>query len=156
LIETHGGGLFEGRRLKGLLPSGAASCILPGTDAVLDSPMDYESVSRLGSALGSGSVIVFDDTVDCVWLALKTTRFFEEESCGKCTPCRAGLRLIRQVLEDIRSGEGDAENLALLERLGPVIQRSSFCALGQTAPNVVLSGLRLFRSDFEAQAGKRL
>ncbi len=155
LIETHGGGLRDGKRIKGLLPSGAASCILPAADAVLDCPMDYDSVARQGSTLGSASVIVFDDTVDAVWLALKTTRFFEHESCGKCTPCRAGLRLMRQTLEDIQAGDAGPAELALLEKIGAVMQRSSFCALGQTAPNPVLSGMRHFRADFESRTGGR-
>jgi NADH-quinone oxidoreductase subunit F len=153
LIETHGGGLRDGKKIKGLLPSGAASCVLPATDAILDCPMDYDSVARQGSSLGSGSVIVFDETVDAVWLAWKTTSFFEHESCGKCTPCRAGLRLIRQTLEDIRSGDGGPEALALLEKLGPIVQRSSLCGLGQTAPNAMLSCLRHFRADFDARTG---
>jgi NADH-quinone oxidoreductase subunit F len=154
LIETGGGGPAEGRRLKGLLPSGASSCVLPANDAVLDCPMEYESVSQAGSALGSGSVIVFDDSVDAAWLALGTTRFFERESCGKCTPCRAGLRLVRQMLEDILAGESGSDDLAHLERICRTIQLGSFCALGQSAPNAVLSSLRHFRADFESHLGK--
>ena len=155
LIETHGGGMRDGKRIKGILPAGASSCVLPATDAILDCPMDYESVARQGSSLGSASVIVFDETVDAVWLTLKTLRFFEHESCGKCTPCRAGLRLMRQMLEDISNGEGGPEGLEFLERLGPIVQRSSLCALGQTAPNSLLSSLRHFRADFEAHAGRQ-
>jgi NADH-quinone oxidoreductase subunit F len=151
LIVLHGGGMRDGKKAKGILPSGAASCVLPATASVLDCPMDYESVARQGSTLGSGSVIVFDETVDAVWLALKTTRFFEHESCGKCTPCRAGLRLMRQTLEDLSAGGGKPADLELLERIGAVMQRGSFCALGQTAPNPVLSSLRHFRADFDAR-----
>jgi NADH:ubiquinone oxidoreductase subunit F (NADH-binding) len=133
------------------LPSGAASAILAATDDVLDCPMDYESVAQKGSGLGSASVIVFDDTVDSVWLALKVARFFKHESCGKCTPCRVGTRLMLELLERIYAGEGEAEDLEQIGRLANIIVRGSLCGLGQTAPNAILSSLRHFRTEFEAR-----
>ena len=151
LIYTHGGGPAGGRKLKGFMPSGASSAILPATDDILDCPMDYESVAKKGSGLGSASVIVFDESVDAVWLALKVAHFFKHESCGKCTPCRVGTRLVLEVLERVNQGEGEPEDLAQIERLGATIVRGSLCGLGQTAPNAILSSLRHFRPEFEAR-----
>jgi NADH-quinone oxidoreductase subunit F len=151
LIYTHGGGPSGGRKLKGFLPSGASSAILPATDDILDCPMDYESVAQKGSGLGSASVIVFDESVDAVWLALRVARFFKHESCGKCTPCRVGTRLVLELLERVNAGEGEPEDLAQIERLGAIIVRGSLCGLGQTAPNAILSSLRHFRPEFEAR-----
>ncbi len=150
LIDVYGGGVSGGRRVKGFLPSGASSSILPGTDEMLDCPMDYESVARKGSGLGSASVIVFDETADIVWLALKVARFFKHETCGKCTPCRVGTRLLLELLERLAQGEGAPEDLDQIERLGQIIVRGSLCGLGQTAPNAILSSLRHFRPEFEA------
>jgi NADH-quinone oxidoreductase subunit F len=151
LIYTYGGGPTGGRKVKGFMPSGASSAILPGTDDILDCPMDYESVAQKGSGLGSASVIVFDETVDIVWLALKVARFFKHESCGKCTPCRVGLRLVLELLERVYQGEGEPEDLVQIEQLCATIVRGSLCGLGQAAPNGILSSLRHFRPEFEAR-----
>ena len=150
LIEKHGGGAPGGRKVKGFIPSGASSNVLPATDEILDCPMDYESVAQKGSGLGSASVIVFDESVDVVWLTVKIARFFKHESCGKCTPCRVGMRLMLELLERLYSGEGQPDDLREIERLGAIIQRGSLCGLGQAAPNAILSSLRHFRSEFEA------
>jgi len=150
LIEKHGGGAPGGRKVKGFIPSGASSPVLPATDEILDCPMDYESVAQKGSGLGSASVIVFDESVDVVWLAVKIARFFKHESCGKCTPCRVGMRLMLEMLERLYGGEGQPDDLRQIERLGAIIQRGSLCGLGQAAPNAILSSLRHFRSEFEA------
>ena len=150
LIEKHGGGAPGGRKVKGFIPSGASSPMLPATDEILDCPMDYESVAQKGSGLGSASVIVFDESVDVVWVALKIARFFKHESCGKCTPCRVGTRLMLELLERLYGGEGQPDDLRQIERLGSIIQRGSLCGLGQAAPNAILSSLRHFRADFEA------
>jgi len=150
LIEKYGGGAPGGRKVKGFIPSGASSNVLPATDEILDCPMDYESVAQKGSGLGSASVIVFDESVDVVWLALKIARFFKHESCGKCTPCRVGTRLMLESLEGLYKGEGQPDDLRQIEKLGGIIQRGSLCGLGQAAPNAILSSLRHFRADFEA------
>jgi NADH-quinone oxidoreductase subunit F len=150
LIEKHGGGAPGGRKVKGFIPSGASSPMLPATDEILDCPMDYESVAQKGSGLGSASVIVFDESVDVVWVALKIARFFKHESCGKCTPCRVGTRLMLELLERLYGGEGQPDDLRQIERLGSIIQRGSLCGLGQAAPNAILSSLRHFRAEFEA------
>jgi NADH-quinone oxidoreductase subunit F len=94
LIFTHGGGIPDGRRPKGILPAGASSTILPADERILDTPMDYESVQAAGSALGSASVIVLDETTDLAWVALKTSSFFKHESCGKCTPCLRNVLML--------------------------------------------------------------
>ena len=150
LIEKHGGGAPGGRKVKGFIPSGASSPVLPATEEILDCPMDYESVAQKGSGLGSASVIVFDESVDVVWLTVKIARFFKHESCGKCTPCRVGMRLMLELLERLYTGEGQPDDLRQIERLGSIIQRGSLCGLGQAAPNAILSSLRHFRAEFEA------
>ncbi|OGO13712.1 MAG: NADH-quinone oxidoreductase subunit F [Chloroflexi bacterium RBG_13_68_17] len=149
LIFTHGGGIPEGRRIKAILPAGASSSILPASEAVLDTPMDYESVAAIGSALGSASVIVLDDTVDLAWAALKTTRFFKHESCGKCTPCREGTYWMLHIAERIHAGKGTREDVALLEAVARQIQGKCLCALGEFSTMPVVSAMEHFRADFE-------
>jgi NADH-quinone oxidoreductase subunit F len=149
LIFTHGGGILGGRRIKAILPAGASSSILPASEAVLDTPMDYESVAAIGSALGSASVIVLDDTVDLAWAALKTTRFFKHESCGKCTPCREGTYWMLHIAERIHAGKGTREDVALLEAVARQIQGKCLCALGEFSTMPVVSAMEHFRADFE-------
>ncbi len=156
LIFTHGGGTPEGRRVKAILPAGASSSILAATDAVLDTPMDYESVATIGSALGSASLIVLDDSVNLAWAALKTTRFFKHESCGKCTPCREGTYWMLHLAERIHAGRGTPEDVALLETVARQIQGKCLCALGEFSTIPVVSALQHFRADFEQRtAGGR-
>ena len=149
LIFTHGGGIPEGRRIKAILPAGASSSILPASEAVLDTPMDYESVAAIGSALGSASVIVLDDTVDLAWAALKTTRFFKHESCGKCTPCREGTYWMLHIAERIHAGKGTREDVALLEAVARQIQGKCLCALGEFSTMPVVSAMEHCGADFE-------
>ncbi len=150
LIYEHGGGIPGGRQIKAILPAGASSTILPGTDVILDTPMDYESVQAIGSALGSASIIVLDDSVDLSWAVLKTTRFFEHESCGKCTPCREGTYWMLHVAECIQRGECRAEDIDLLDAVARQIQNKCLCALGEFSTMAVVSAIQHFRSDFVA------
>jgi NADH-quinone oxidoreductase subunit F len=150
LIFDRGGGVPDGRKVKAILPAGASSTILPGTEAVLDTPMDYESVAALGSALGSASVIVVDDRVDLSWVALKTSRFFKHESCGKCTPCREGTYWMMHVAERIEAGGGRPEDVSLLDTVARQIQGKCLCALGEFSTMPVVSAIERFRADFEA------
>jgi NADH-quinone oxidoreductase subunit F len=150
LILGLGGGLAAGRKVKAILPAGASSTILPGTDAVLDTPMDYESVAALGAALGSASVIVVDDSVDLSWVALKTSRFFKHESCGKCTPCREGTYWMMHVAERIEAGGGRHEDIGLLDTVARQIQGKCLCALGEFSTMPVVSAIERFRADFQA------
>jgi NADH-quinone oxidoreductase subunit F len=114
LIFDLAGGIRADMGLKAILPSGASAPILPATDEVLDTPLTYEDVPQVGSQLGSASIILLDDTVDVSWAALKTTRFFKHESCGKCTPCREGTYWMDRLLERINNGRGDPADVNLL------------------------------------------
>jgi NADH-quinone oxidoreductase subunit F len=149
LIYEKGGGLPGGRKPKAIMPAGASSTLLRATEAVLDTPMDYESVAAAGSLLGSASVIVLDETVDMSWLALKTSRFFKHESCGKCTPCREGTYWMLRLLEHIQSGQASAEGVVLLGEVAGQIQNKCLCPLGEFAIGAVQSGLALFAEDFQ-------
>jgi NADH-quinone oxidoreductase subunit F len=147
LIFEHGGGIPNGRSIKAILPAGASSPVLPATDEVLDTPMDYESVARIGSGLGSASIIVLDDTVDLRWAEYKITRFFEHESCGKCTPCREGTYWMLHLLERMQDGRG-TDSPDLLHSVAKGIQGKCLCALGEFAAGAVASGVERFPADF--------
>ncbi len=151
LIFEHGGGIPGGRAIKAILPAGASSAILPATDEVLDTPMDYESVPKVGSFLGSASVIVVDETVDIVWLVKKTLHFFHHESCGKCTPCREGTYWMDHLIQTIAEGRATPQDLEILYDVAKQIQGKTLCALGDFATMAVVSGMERFREDFEAK-----
>jgi NADH-quinone oxidoreductase subunit F len=155
LISVHGGGVPNGGKVKAILPAGASSSILPGSDAVLDTPMDYEAVAALGSTLGSASVIVLDESVDLAWAVLKTSRFFMHESCGKCTPCREGTYWMMHVAERIHAGDARADDVALLEEVARQIQGKCLCALGEFSTMSVVSAIAQFRTDFDAHVRGR-
>ena len=150
LIYDQAGGIPGERRLKAILPAGASSSILPASEAVLDTPMDYESVAALGSALGSASLILLDESVDMAWAALKTTRFFKHESCGKCTPCREGTHWMLHLAERLHDGRGRPEDVALLRAVAGQMQGKCLCALGEFAALPVATAIDGFRSDFDA------
>jgi NADH-quinone oxidoreductase subunit F len=153
LIFEHGGGIPGGRTIKAILPAGASAPMMPATDEVLDTPMDYESVPKVGSMLGSASIIVIDDSVDIAWVALKTTRFFKHESCGKCTPCREGTYWMLHVIERVYAGRAPASDIDLLDSVARGIQGKCLCPLGEFAILPVMSGIERFRADFAAHAG---
>jgi NADH-quinone oxidoreductase subunit F len=153
LIFEHGGGIPGGRKVKAILPAGASAPLLLGSDEVLDTPMDYESVPKVGSMLGSASIIVMDDSVDIAWVALKTSRFFKHESCGKCTPCREGTYWMLNVLERLHAGGGTPADIDLLGSVARGIQGKCLCPLGEFAILPVLSGIERFRQDFAAHTG---
>jgi NADH-quinone oxidoreductase subunit F len=149
LIFELGGGVPDGRTIKGILPAGASAPILPATDKVLDTPLDYEALQPLGSALGSASVIVLDDTVDVFMAAHKMVRFFKHESCGKCTPCREGTYWMLKIFDKIATGRGLIGDLSTLEDVAHQMQGKCLCALGEFSTQPVLSTLRLFRQEYE-------
>lgn len=153
LIFDHGGGIPNGKRLKAILPAGASAPILPATDEVLDTGMDYESVPTVGSQLGSASMIILDETVDIAWLAYKTTRFFTHESCGKCTPCREGTYWMYHLLNRIVHGKANLEDIDLLDNVAHGIEGKCLCALGEFSIMPVVAGIKHFRSDYEAHIG---
>ncbi len=149
LLFEHGGGIREGKQAKAILPAGASAPILKASDEVLDTPMDYESIQKVGSQLGSASIIVLDETVDIAWAEYKITRFFEHESCGKCTPCREGTYWMLNVLNRFEDRSAAQEDVELLDSVAKGIQGKCLCALGEFAAGAVASGIENFRSDFE-------
>ena len=153
LIFEHGGGLPGGRAIKAILPAGASAPLLRATDDILDTPMDYESLPKVGSMLGSASIIVIDETVDIAWVAWKTTRFFKHESCGKCTPCREGTYWMQHVLDRLHAEGAAAADIDLLEAVAHGMQGKCLCPLGEFAVMPVLSGIERFRPDFAAHVG---
>ncbi|MEO0285178.1 MAG: NADH-ubiquinone oxidoreductase-F iron-sulfur binding region domain-containing protein, partial [candidate division WOR-3 bacterium] len=114
----------------------------------IDTPIDYESLKKLGTIMGSGGVIVLDEDTCMVNLAKFFLDFTVDESCGQCVPCRIGLKHLYDILDRITKGEGRMEDLETLEKLGEEIRRTSLCGLGQSAPNPVLSTLRYFRDEY--------
>ncbi|MDD5035222.1 MAG: NADH-quinone oxidoreductase subunit NuoF [Methylococcaceae bacterium] len=148
IIAEQAGGMKEGYRLRGFLPGGASTDFL--LPEHLDVPMDYASVGKAGSRLGTGTMIILDDKTCPVRMVLNLERFFAQESCGWCTPCRDGLPWVAKLLEDLVKGRGRQEDLAILERmcsfLGP---GNTFCALAPGAMEPLQSALKHFRADFE-------
>ena len=150
LIYNHGGGISGGRAIKAILPAGASSAIITATDVALDTAMDYESVAKLGSALGSASVIVVDESVNMAWLVDKTVNFFKHESCGKCTPCREGTYWMDHIARRVASGAGSLEDIELLNTVAAQMVGKCLCALGEFSTMAVSTSIQQFRADFEA------
>ena len=148
LVFDIGGGVPEGRRLKAIQIGGPSGGCLP--EPLLDVPIDYESLNEHGAIMGSGGVIVLDDTACMVNVAQFFLDFTASESCGKCVPCRVGIATMRDILVRITEGEGELEDLDRLRELSELVSSSSLCGLGQTAPNPVLSTLRYFEDEYRA------
>jgi NADH-quinone oxidoreductase subunit F len=147
LIEKDCGGMREGLKVKAVIPGGSSVPLLPAED--LDTPLDYESMNEKGTFLGSGGVIVIDDQtciVDALW---NVTRFYEHESCGKCTPCREGTYWMAEVFERLENGHGKDNDIELLASVADNILGKSFCALGDAAAMPVQGALKHFRAEFE-------
>jgi NADH-quinone oxidoreductase subunit F len=153
LIYEHGGGILEDAEIKAVLPAGASSSILKATDEVLDAPVDYAMIRELGSDLGSGSIIVIDETVSMDWLIERTIDFFEHESCGKCTPCREGNYWMKHLTEKIHSGGGGEDQVELLYDVASNIRGKCLCALGEFSIMGVLTGIDRFPEDFPGEPG---
>lgn len=152
LIFTHGGGIPGGRKIKAIMPAGASSSLIVANDKALDTPMDYENVPSVGAMLGSASIIVIDDSVSMDWLINKTVRFFEHESCGKCTPCREGTYWMKHLTERIHGGGANWDDVILLNEVASGIKGKCLCALGDFATEAVTSSIERFRGDFEVKA----
>ena len=148
IIYDIGGGIPDGKRLKAVQIGGPSGGCVPSN--LVDTPVDYESIPKIGAIVGSGGMVVMDETSCMVDVAKFFIEFTAEESCGKCTPCREGTQQLLNILERITQGEGVPEDLERLERLARVLQSASLCGLGQTVPNPVLSTLRYFRHEYEA------
>jgi NADH-quinone oxidoreductase subunit F len=148
IIYKIGGGILKDRQFKAVQTGGPSGGCIPLS--LIDMPVDFDELTKAGSMMGSGGMIVMDDSDCMVDVARYFTKFLEEESCGKCTPCREGVRRMKEILVDITTGKGTEESIALLEELAEAITLGSLCALGGTAANPVLSTLRYFRSEYEA------
>ncbi len=148
IIYDIGGGIPNGREFKAAQTGGPSGGCIPVEH--LDTPIDYESLSAIGSMMGSGGLIVMDDTKCMVNIAKFFLDFTVDESCGKCPPCRIGTKRMYEILERITTGAGKEGDIEKLEELAKNIKRSSLCGLGQTAPNPVLSTLQYFRHEYEA------
>jgi NADH-quinone oxidoreductase subunit F len=148
LIFQCGGGILNDAELKAILPAGASSAILRASDQVLDTPLEYASLRKLGSDIGSGSVIVIDDTVNMAWVIKKTIDFFKHESCGKCTPCREGNYWMSYLTKEIHSGNKNGELVDLLYEVASNIKDKCLCALGEFSIMGVLTGIERFPEDF--------
>ncbi|MEM3046413.1 MAG: NADH-ubiquinone oxidoreductase-F iron-sulfur binding region domain-containing protein, partial [Candidatus Bathyarchaeia archaeon] len=148
LVFKIGGGIREGRRFKAVQVGGPSGGCLP--ESMLDVPMDYESLQSAGAIMGSGGLVVIDDSSCIVDVARYFTIFTMAESCGKCFPCRMGTKVLYDTLTRIMEGQGTDRDLETLQEVGKVMKDASLCALGQTAPNPVLSTLSYFPEEYQA------
>jgi NADH:ubiquinone oxidoreductase subunit F (NADH-binding)/(2Fe-2S) ferredoxin len=146
VVFEIGGGIQDNRPFKAVLVGGPSGGCLP--EALLDLPIDYDSLTKVGAIMGSGGIVVIDDQSCMVDTAKFFTDFCVEESCGKCVPCRAGLVKVKEIFEGITNGAGKMEDIAALDKSGNYIKEASLCGLGQTAPNPVLTTLRYFRDEY--------
>ena len=148
LIYDIGGGIPKKKKFKAVQLGGPSGGCVP--EEYLDTPVDYEAIAKVGAIMGSGGAIVMDENTCMVDMARFFMDFVQDESCGKCTPCREGTRRQLQILEKICDGHGEAGDIELLEELSAVIKQAALCGLGQTGPNPVLSTLKYFRDEYEA------
>jgi len=153
IVFEIGGGIKEGKQFKAAQTGGPSGGCIP--EHSLDLPMDYESLAQVGSIMGSGGMIVMDETSCMVDVARYFMEFCRSESCGKCVPCRVGTTQIHELLGKITNGTGTAEDLTKLEELCDLVKHTSLCGLGQTAPNPVMSTLRHFREEYRAHIEDR-
>ena len=150
IVFDIGGGIPNGREFKAAQTGGPSGGCIPKEH--LDTPIDYESLKEIGSMMGSGGLIVMDDTKCMVCLAKFYLQFTVSESCGKCTPCRIGTKRMLEILERLCSGEGEEYDIYRLEKLAANIKKASICGLGQSAPNPVISTMKYFREEFRQHA----
>jgi len=148
IIYGIGGGIPEGKKFKAVQTGGPSGGCIP--EKLLDLPVDFDELDKAGSMMGSGGMIIMDENTCMVDIAKYFVNFLEGESCGKCLPCREGLKRMSQILTDITEGRGKEGDIELLERLSATLIDTSLCALGSTAPNPVLTTLRYFRDEYEA------
>lgn len=146
IVYDIGGGIPNSREFKAAQTGGPSGGCIP--KEYLDIPIDYESLSSIGSMMGSGGLIVMDDTKCMVNLAKFYLGFTVDESCGKCTPCRIGTKRMYEILEKITNGDGEEEDIKKLQDLSENIKNASVCGLGQTAPNPVISSMKYFMDEY--------
>lgn len=148
VIYDIGGGALNGKKIKAVQTGGPSGGCLP--ERLFHLPVDFEALTEAGSMVGSGGMVVMDEATCMVDVAKYFLKFLIDESCGKCVPCRIGLRRMLEIINDITEGRGTEEKLALLEETAETVSIASLCALGKTAPNPVLSTIKYFRSEYEA------
>jgi len=153
VIFDIGGGLTEGREFKAVQTGGPSGGCIPAD--YLDLPIDYDSLKEVGAMMGSGGMVVMDESTCMVDVARFFLNFTQSESCGKCTPCREGTKRMLEILNRICDGEGREGDIELLEELGHHIKDTALCGLGQTAPNPVLSTIKYFRNEYEAHINEQ-
>jgi bidirectional [NiFe] hydrogenase diaphorase subunit len=154
IVQEIGGGIPDGKQFKAVQTGGPSGGCIPSDHA--DSPVDYESLARVGSMMGSGGMIVMDETSCMVDVAKYFMEFCMSESCGKCIPCRAGTQQMHGILQKITAGEAGPGDLAKLEELCELVRNTSLCGLGQSAPTPVMTTLRYFRGEYDAHIGGHL
>lgn len=147
VIYDIGGGIPGGKKLKAVQTGGPSGGCIPAD--LIDTPIDYDSLGKIGSIMGSGGMIVIDKDSCMVSIAKFFLEFTQSESCGKCTPCREGTKRMLEILTRITEGNGMEGDIEKLERLGNMIKKASLCGLGQSAPNPVLSTIKYFRNEYE-------
>ncbi|MBI5022424.1 MAG: NADH-quinone oxidoreductase subunit NuoF [Ignavibacteriales bacterium] len=148
IIYKVGGGIPEGKKFKAVQTGGPSGGFIPET--LLDLPVDYEELAKVGSMMGSGGMLVTDEENCMVDMAKYFLSFTQDESCGKCIPCREGTKRMLDILDKITMGKGSEEDLVMLEELSSMVVESSLCALGGSAPNPVLTSMKYFREEYEA------
>jgi len=153
IIFKIGGGIRGGKKFKAVQTGGPSGGVIP--EKLLDLPVDFDALSEAGSMMGSGGMIVMDEDTCMVDVARYFLEFLADESCGKCVPCREGITQMLHLLRQICSGRGEAGDIELLEEVAAMVKECSLCALGQSAPNPVLSSLRYFRDEYEAHVNDK-
>jgi len=150
IVHGIGGGIADGRAFKAILVGGPSGGCIPASMG--DTPVDYEALAEAGAMMGSGGMVVLDDSDCIVEMCRYFLSFTQHESCGKCAPCRIGTKRLLEMLTRLTEGKGKKSDLEALAQLGKVVKEQSLCGLGKTAPNPVLTALRYFTSEFEAHA----
>ncbi len=148
IVDEIGGGIRDGKRFKAVQTGGPSGGCIPAEH--LDARVDFDELTRLGSMMGSGGMIVMDEDTCMVKVAKYFTDFLQKESCGKCTPCREGLSQMLYILDRITDAEGQVGDVERLEELAELLEGTALCALGKTAANPVISTIRYFRSEYDA------
>ena len=148
VVDEIGGGVPDGHTFKAAQTGGPSGGCIPAS--LIDTPIDYDNLLKIGSMMGSGGLIVMDETTCMVDIAKFFLEFTVDESCGKCTPCRVGTKRLLELLDKITNGNGTMEDISRMEELCEYIKENSLCGLGQTAPNPVLSTLKYYRDEYEA------
>ncbi|NLW69380.1 MAG: NADH-quinone oxidoreductase subunit NuoF [Bacteriovoracaceae bacterium] len=153
LVEKIGGGVRGGRKFKAVQTGGPSGGCIP--ESLADLPVDFDSLTKAGSMMGSGGIIVMDEATCMVDVAKYFISFLAEESCGKCSPCRDGLPRMKKILTDITEGKGKTGDIEVLEELCDVLSYGALCGLGTSAPNPVLSTIKYFREEYEAHINEK-